>query len=69
MTHSLVYTLSLTCFQKGFEELIIKASGASACWDGKDQVPAGAWLGRGWHSEAGPRRLVQGRREGPTSAV
>lgn len=56
LTHSLaaLFTLSLTCFQEGFEELIIKAPGASACRDGRDRVSAGAWLGRGWHGLAGP---------------
>lgn len=54
---------SLTClhcylspaFRKTLKWLIIKASGASACWDGKDHVLAGAGLG-----EAGTARRVQG---------
>lgn len=49
-----LFTLYLTCFQEGFEELIITAPGASACRDGRDRVSAGAWLGRGWLRLAGP---------------
>lgn len=41
-----MFTLYLSpASRKTLKWLIIKASGALACWDGKDHVPAGAGLG------------------------